>query len=139
MHIDNLKLDGTVIAIHDTTIEVEAHGKRLHVEPENLRSLVSSVGSELGGVTVDLASNDCPSLELNVVGCRVEEALSRVEKLVNHALLYEQQQLKIVHGDGTGRLRNAIRSFLQDHPLVSKLEPTNTKHSNSGVTIIELK
>ena len=139
VHIDNLKLDGTVIAIHDTTVEVEAHGKRLHVEPEDLRSLATSVDSELGGITVDLASDDCPSFELNVVGCRVEEALSRVEKHVNQALLYEQQQLRIVHGYGTGRLRHAIRSFLQDHPLVSKLEPVNTKHGNNGVTIIELK
>ena len=139
VHIDNLKLDGTVIAIHDTTVEVEAHGKRLHVEPEDLRSLATSVDSELGGITVDLASDDCPSFELNVVGCRVEEALSRVEKHVNQALLYGQQQLRIVHGYGTGRLRHAIRSFLQDHPLVSKLEPVNTKHGNNGVTIIELK
>jgi len=139
VHIDNLKLDGTVIAIHDSTIEVEAHGKRLHVEPENLRSLTTSIDAELGGVTVDLATDDCPSLELNVIGCRVEEALSRVDKHLNQALLYEQQQLRIVHGYGSGRLRHAIRSFLQDHPLVSKLEPANTEHGNSGVTIIELK
>ena len=139
VHIDNLKLDGTVIAIHDTTIEVEAHGKRLHVKPNDLRFLVTSVDSELGGITVDLASDDCPSLELNVVGCRVDEALSQVEKHLNQALLFEQQRIRVVHGYGTGRLRRAIRRFLQDHPLVSKLEPANTNYGSSGVTIIELK
>jgi DNA mismatch repair protein MutS2 len=139
VHIDNLNLNGTVIAIHDSTVEVEAHGKRLHVEPDGLQSLATSVDLHSGGITVDLSSDNCPSLELNVVGCRIDEALPRLEKHINQALLYEHHQLRIVHGHGTGRLRHAIRRFLKDHPLVSKLEPTNTKHGNSGVTIIEIK
>jgi len=139
VHIDNLKLSGTVIAIHDGTVEIEAHGKRLHVEPDDLQSLVTSVDSQLGGITIDVSSDNSPPLELSVVGCRVDEALSRIEKHLNQALLHELQQLRIVHGHGTGRLRHAIRRFLEDHPLVSKLEPTNTKHGNSGVTIVELR
>lgn len=139
VRIDNLQLDGTVTAIHDSTVEVEAHGKRIHVEPDGLQAITKPADSKLGGITIDLSSDDCPSLELNVVGCRVDEALSRVEKHVNQALLHEQQHLRIVHGHGTGQLRHAIRRFLEDHPLVSKLEPVNAKHGHSGVTIIELK
>ena len=139
MHIDNLKLDGTVIAIHDSTVEVEAHGKRLHVKPDELQSFVASVDSQLGGIRIDVSSNDSPSLELNVVGCRVDEALSQVEKHLNQALLHELEMLRIVHGYGTGRLRNAIRRFLEDHPLVSTLEPADTKNDDSGVTIVGLR
>ncbi len=139
VRIDNLQLNGTVTAIHDSTVEVQARGKRIHVEPDGLQAITKSDDSKLGGVTLDLSSNDCPSLELNVVGCRVDEALSRVEKHVDQALLHEQQHLRIVHGHGTGQLRQAIRIFLEDHPLISKIEPINAKHSNSGVTIIELK
>ena len=139
VRIDNLQLNGTVSAIHDSTVEVQARGKRIHVEPDGLQAITKSGDSKLGGVTLDLSSDDCPSLELNVVGCRVDEALSRVEKHVDQALLHEQQHLRIVHGHGTGQLRQAIRSFLEDHPLISKIEPINAKHGNSGVTIIELK
>ena len=139
VRIDNLQLNGTVTAIHDSTVEVQARGKRIHVEPDGLQAITKSGDSKLGGVTLDLSSDDCPSLELNVVGCRVDEALSRVEKHVDQALLHEQQHLRIVHGHGTGQLRQAIRSFLEDHPLISKVEPSNAKHGNSGVTIIELK
>ncbi len=139
VRIDNLQLNGTVTAIHDSTVEVQARGKRIHVEPDGLQAITKSDDSKLGGVTLDLSSNDCPSLELNVVGCRVDEALSRVEKHVDQALLHERQHLRIVHGHGTGQLRQAIRIFLEDHPLISKIEPINAKHSNSGVTIIELK
>ena len=139
VRIDNLQLNGTVTAIHDSTVEVQARGKRIHVEPDGLQAITKSGDSKLGGVTLDLSSDDCPSLELNVVGCRVDEALSRVEKHVDQALLHEQQHLRIVHGHGTGQLRQAIRSFLEDHPLISKIEPINAKHGNSGVTIIELK
>ena len=59
--------------------------------------------------------------EINIVGLRVEEALSVVDKAVDDAVLSGTDRLAIVHGLGTGALRRAVREFLVEHPLVRRV------------------
>ena len=139
VRIESLGLEGTVVALHGHDAEVEARGKRLRVGAANVRVLEKAPSAAGGGVTVAVAANTAAPQELNVIGCRVEDALSRVEKYVDQGLLGGMEQLRVIHGHGTGQLRRAIAGFLDEHPLVAKFEAAAPEHGGRGVTVIELK
>ena len=68
----------------------------------------------------------------------MEEALDKVEGLLNDASLDETNEVKIIHGKGTGALRRAVREHLDGHPLVSSSEPGEGP-GGDGVTVARLK
>ena len=138
VRVDSLGLEGTLVAVHGDDAEIEARGKRLHVPAGNLHVLEADAAPG-GRVTVTVAADTNASQELNVIGCRVDDALSRVEKHVDQALLGGVGQLRVIHGHGTGQLRRAIAGFLDEHPLVAKFEAAAPEHGGRGVTVIELK
>ena len=138
VRVENLGLEGTLVAIHGDDAEIEARGKRLHVPAGQLRT-VEATTTARGGVTVAVAADSAAPEELNVIGCRVDDALSRVEKYVDQALLGGLGQLRVIHGHGTGQLRRAIAGFLDEHPLVAKFQAAAPEHGGRGVTVVELK
>jgi len=52
--------------------------------------------------------------QLNVIGLTVEDALPKVDQFIDQALLHGLEKIHIIHGIGSGRLRNAIGKYLQD-------------------------
>ena len=55
-----------------------------------------------------------------------DEAVTRVEKFLDEAMVAELEVVRIIHGYGTGQLRRAIAEFLRAHPLVSNFAPRRT-------------
>jgi len=80
-----------------------------------------------------------PSSQLNVIGLSVEDALSRVDKFIDQALLHGLEKVQIIHGVGSGRLRNAIGQYLKEHPAVKSFSPGETLKGGRGITIVELR
>jgi len=80
------------------------------------------------------------SHEINIIGMRVEEALSCLEVFLNQAILAHLGEVRIVHGFGTGRLRNGVQSWLKQQKYVSHFHTGQEgKDSGSGgVTIVKL-
>ena len=76
--------------------------------------------------------------ELDLRGQRVEPALDQLENLLNQAALSGAAQVRIIHGQGTGALRRAVREHLQGHSLVAHAGPA-AEPGNDGVTLVELK
>jgi DNA mismatch repair protein MutS2 len=76
--------------------------------------------------------------ELNVIGQRVDPALSVIERYLNDASLSGVKQVKIIHGLGTGILSRAVRDFLADHPLVENSRVGNEDEGGEAVTMVEL-
>ena len=76
--------------------------------------------------------------ELDLRGQRVEPALDQLENLLNQAALSGAAQVRIIHGQGTGALRRAVREHLQGHSLVAHAGPA-AENGNDGVTVVELK
>lgn len=76
--------------------------------------------------------------ELDLRGQRVDEALDKVETLLNEAALSGVPEIRIIHGRGTGALRNAVREYLRGHPLTASSGP-DAESANDGVTVVELK
>jgi DNA mismatch repair protein MutS2 len=129
--------------------EVAVSGKRLKVPRAEL-VVVASAGeraasaaraaSVASGAAVSRASGSgAAASEINLVGLTVDEALPRVDKLLDDAFLAERKQVRVVHGFGAGRLRQAVAGLLQDHPHVAGFRPGGAGEGGGGVTVVELK
>lgn len=82
--------------------------------------------------------DDMVPSRINMVGLRVDEALSRLEPFLNHASLAGYTAVTVIHGIGKGLLARAVREHLDGHPLVKKFRAGNQGEGGSGVTIVEL-
>ncbi|MGN0867468.1 MAG: endonuclease MutS2 [Oligosphaeraceae bacterium] len=79
------------------------------------------------------------SHELLLVGMRVDDALMRMERYLNQCLLARLQEVRIVHGFGTGRLREAVHQFLRRQSYVQSFQlGTNPMEGGGGVTFVRL-
>ena len=137
--VGGLGLEGIVQAVHDREAEVDVRGKRLRARLDDLRVLGSSSEAPRVRVNVELQPRSGTITELNVIGCNVDEALSRAEKFLDDAIVGEHRTLRVIHGHGTGQLRRAIAGFLQGHPLVANFTTAPAEQGGGGVTVVELK
>ena len=80
-----------------------------------------------------------PTSQLNVIGLTVEDALPKVDKFIDQALLHGREKVTIVHGVGSGRLRSAIGQYLNGHRAVKAFSPGETMKGGRGITIVELR
>jgi DNA mismatch repair protein MutS2 len=74
-----------------------------------------------------------------VIGQRLEEAIDEVERALDRAILAGDSRLRVVHGHGTGRLRDGLRAHLRGHPAVASIRPADPREGGNGATIVELK
>jgi DNA mismatch repair protein MutS2 len=74
---------------------------------------------------------------LNLIGLRVDDALSSLESFLNHASLSGLEEVTIIHGIGTGALLKAVRNYLTGHPLVNQYR--SKSQFEGGVTIVTMK
>lgn len=88
---------------------------------------------------VQLDKNRKTSMELNLLGYTVDEALAEVDKFLDSGMLRGQQTLYIIHGNGTGALRSAIQKHLRTHKAVKSFRLGRYGEGESGVTVVELK
>lgn len=77
--------------------------------------------------------------EINVIGLNVEEAIFVVDKFLDDCSLAKLQNVRIVHGKGTGKLRTGIHSFLKNNPHVKSFRLGTYGEGEMGVTVVELK
>ena len=155
--VAGLGLEGIVASIDGKNAEVDVRGKRMRAKVADLRvvggapspgapgaggskSAVSPAAAGGGRVrvNVDLAPRDGLLSEINVIGCTVEQAVDRVSKFLDDALVTDVREIRIVHGHGTGALRRGLEQFLKDHPLVAKTTPAPPNQGGGGATIVEL-
>ena len=77
--------------------------------------------------------------EINVIGQNVDEACLVIDKYLDNCYLNGLATTRIVHGKGTGALRNGIHKFLKTHPHVKSFRVGTFGEGEMGVTIVELK
>lgn len=77
--------------------------------------------------------------KINVIGMTVEEALFVVDKFLDDCSLAKLQSARIVHGKGTGKLRDGIHRFLKNHPHVKSYRMGTFGEGEMGVTVVEIK
>ncbi len=102
-----------------------------YIKPEKVKDTVnvSSVRNRSQAV----------KLELDLRGERYEDAMHRTEKYLDDALLSNYHQVSIIHGKGTGALREGIQQLLKRHPRVKGYHFGNANEGGYGVTVVEFK
>lgn len=78
-------------------------------------------------------------LELDLRGERYEDALMQVEKYIDDALLAGYPRVSIIHGKGTGALRQGVQEYLKNHRSVKKIRFGDAGEGGTGVTVVEFK
>jgi DNA mismatch repair protein MutS2 len=80
-----------------------------------------------------------PGIELDLRGQRADEALDQLERYLDAAYLSGLPFVRIIHGKGTGKLRQAVREALGIHPHIRSYEPGGVNEGGDGVTVAKLK
>jgi DNA mismatch repair protein MutS2 len=75
---------------------------------------------------------------LDVRGARVEEATALLEQHLDRAAVAGMARLTVIHGYGSGALREALRGLLTGHPLVKSWRPGERGEGGDGATLVEL-
>jgi DNA mismatch repair protein MutS2 len=79
-----------------------------------------------------------PDMQLDLRGWRVEDVYAALEQYLNDAYLAGMPSVRILHGKGTGALRQAVREQLARHPLVKAFASAPNAEGGDGVTVVTL-
>ncbi|MBQ5782237.1 MAG: Smr/MutS family protein, partial [Oscillospiraceae bacterium] len=85
------------------------------------------------------ASSRNASMEINVIGMTVDEAILEVDRYLDSCFMNRQHTVYVIHGKGTGALRSGIHQFLKKHKHVSYFRLGTYGEGEAGVTVVELK
>ena len=82
-------------------------------------------------------SDECPT-EIHLRRLTVDEALYRLDRFLNDAFLAGVPSVRVIHGKGTGILRQAVHDELRTHPLVKSYHRAPLEEGGNGATIAEM-
>lgn len=123
-------------------VQVQVGNMKTNIKLSDLRkSLTNSVKvKESGKVTTNKESKaKTVSPEINVIGQNVDEAIYVIDKYLDNCASANISPVRIVHGKGTGKLREGIHSFLKKNPHVKSFRIGTFGEGEMGVTIVEIK
>lgn len=112
---------------------------KMKVHEENLQYVSSPTPIETRPIATVKGRDYHVPLELDLRGERYEDALLRVEKYIDDAVLAGYPRVSIIHGKGTGALRKGVQQYLQNHRSVKSIRFGEATEGGTGVTIVELK
>ncbi len=147
VHVISLGLDGTITSLPDSdgTVGVQMGILSSNVKVSDITLKASdSTAKEpkdsrvtTSGYKLSKAANIHP--ELNLIGKRVDEALTLLDKYLDDAYLSHLAQVTIIHGRGTGALKNAVHSHLKHVSYVKSYRIGEYGEGDHGVTIVTFK
>lgn len=148
VRLRNLGLEGEITEVGDQEVEVRVGRLRLRAGLDDLarptgesamaerdrptRTRVGIPGRAGGG------AGGAPPVELDLRGMRVEEALPVLEHRLDAAFLAGMPYIRVIHGKGTGALREAVREALSRSPYVASARPGKPGEGGNGVTVVNL-
>ncbi|MFN3491744.1 MAG: Smr/MutS family protein, partial [Anaerolineales bacterium] len=145
VNVSALNAEGVVTAIGESDAEVQIGTIRVRARiSELVRKSGSAVESQVTGqkssdlrpVTVE--SKKSPGMEVDLRGLISEDALDKMEKYLEQAYLSGLPFVRIIHGKGTGKLRQAVRDALRGHAYVKSFEEGGHTEGGEGVTVAKL-
>ncbi|MFO8100603.1 MAG: endonuclease MutS2 [Dehalococcoidia bacterium] len=142
VRVIDTSIRGTVAGILEKTGEVEVHaGKtRLKVSAEDLEK-IEKLGEKSYSRSHTLTRDETQhprSLELDLRGKRADEVEPEVDAYLNDASIAGFHEVRIIHGYGTGTLRQIVRDMLASHPLIRSFRSGKQEEGGDGVTVIKL-
>ena len=141
---------GTIEKLDKEVAEVLVGGMRLREKIVNLRiaeaetrpagSVPSRTEKQSGGVSssINIDGRNAEA-ELNLIGKTTAEAEYELDRFIDEAYLAALPSVRIIHGFGTGALKNYVHHFLKNHDLVERFAFASPDHGGNGATVAEIK
>lgn len=147
--VRTLKMAGVITAVDGDDIDVQVGNLRVKVkagelttvvdEPAAVVEKISAVKPVAAGASAPATPfHTSPGMELDLRGQRAEDALDRLDRYLADAYMSGMPFVRIIHGKGTGRLRQVIREALRESPHVKNFEEGGEKEGGEGVTIVHM-
>lgn len=134
-----LDREGEVEGIQGETYVVAIGALRYRSERGGLLRLGPASPPERAAFKADPAEEaPAPALELKVIGLTADEALDRVDRFMDQAVVAGLETVRIIHGHGKGILRRAVAEYLSSHPRVQGFRLAPPEAGGGGATIVEL-
>ncbi len=141
------KKEGEVLKVKEKTIEVKMGSLKIEVSKENVIKIIPERISQVVSAQIksdldkhkEKLKRSFKKERIKLLGLTVDEALIEVEKKLNKAFLEGIEKVYLIHGHGSGKLREAVRNYLQKHPLVKNFEFAEPWEGGTGVTIVYLE
>jgi len=141
LRIPALNAEGEVTRLLDGEVELSVRGKKLRLRlkelapfsPRRFAAQKRAKGSVRGSI-----EREGFEPKLMLVGQRVDEALIRLDRFLDDALLHDIRELEVVHGSGEGILRKVVREFLSNHRAVTSFHVGDVAQGGDNVTIVKL-
>ncbi len=137
--VPSLQASGEVVAVGPRDVEVKVGGFRLKLAPGRVE--LRQRGEQpavLRETTITAPKPPSPGIELDLRGLTVDEMLVELDRYLDTAYLAGLPFVRIIHGKGTGALRQAVREELRGHPLVSEFRAGDLNEGGEGVTVARL-
>jgi DNA mismatch repair protein MutS2 len=133
---------GKLVELKGKRAIVEMGDLRMHIKLDQLirtRKPPKKKPVRKGSSGVSLSKMGDAMQDLNLMGMRVEEALPVVDKAIDNAMIVGLPSLRILHGKGTGTLREAIRRHLSGNPLIDSMEDAAVEQGGTGWTLVRFR
>lgn len=135
----SLGVTGKIAAIKGGDVEVLVGNIKLRRPVSDLQAVENQPIKLPENVQIRILTKQLEKNEINLVGRKVDEAVELADKFLDDAFLAQVNTIRIVHGMGTGALRQAIAELLDHHPHVSHFESAPQSEGGRGVTVVTLR
>ncbi len=132
----NGKIRGELIALSGQRARIQSGGITFEMALNKVRKAGKVNRQRTIHVNVKRAGSVQP--EVNLLGLRVHEALSRLAEFLDQAMLNRQSSVRVVHGFGSGALRRAVQDFLSHSPYCASYNEAPQNEGGGGATIVNL-
>ncbi len=144
VYIKNLYTIGTIISTHvskSNEIQVQIGSIKTNVNINNLAKIKNKSKKQENKSTshINISKTKNAKTEINVIGLNVSEAIFVVDKFLDDCSLAKLQTVRIVHGKGTGKLREGIHKFLKTNSHVESFRIGTFGEGEMGVTVVKMK
>jgi DNA mismatch repair protein MutS2 len=137
--VEDLRQRGQITALlEEDEAEIALGRFRVKVRLDDLELLEDEGETSAEHTYLAVVPRVPPPGDLQLRGQRVEEALIELDKYLDQVYLARLPEVRIVHGKGTGTLRQVVREELHRHPLVASYRPGLPEEGGNGVTVAEM-
>jgi DNA mismatch repair protein MutS2 len=138
----SLGIKGTLTCINGEQVEVQAGRLRVQSDLQDVVLVEEETTppldrAELPSTRLPTAK-ETPDWELDLRGLRADEAIQTIDRYLDSALFAGLPFVRLIHGKGSGRLRQVIREHLRKHPHIVSFEAGEEREGGEGVTIVKL-
>jgi DNA mismatch repair protein MutS2 len=140
--VSTLNAEGVISALGESEAEVQVGSLRVRARLSDLKRKGEAGAAvqheEPLEVSARYQPKTSPGIELDLRGQMAEDALEILDRYLEQAYLARLPFVRIIHGKGTGALRQAVRQALRGHPHVRSFEDGDPREGGDGVTIAKL-